>query len=83
MSCHVVNIGYMEQNIVGHMSDTFWKRFLHKTCQTDFVYIVFLSISYGYAVFQNLSLTALKREKRVHPALLKMHFRMHLCPQHI
>ena len=25
MSSHVVNIGYMEQNIVGHMSDAFWK----------------------------------------------------------
>ena len=41
ISCHVVNIGYMEQNIVGHVSDAFWKRFLHKTCQTDD--ILFLS----------------------------------------
>ena len=43
ISCHVVHIGYMEQNIVGHMSDAFLKRFLHKTCQTDFVYILVIS----------------------------------------
>ena len=46
----VVNIGYMEQNIVGHMS-------------TFFVCILFISKLHGYAIFQNLSLPALKRIK--------------------
>ena len=46
-----------------------WKRFLHKTCQTSqfFEYISFISKLHGYAAFQNLSLPALKRKKRVHP----------------
>ena len=45
-----VNIGYMEQNIVGHMS-------------TFFVCILFIGKLHGYAIFQNLSLPALKRIK--------------------
>ena len=46
----VVNIGYMEQNIVGHIS-------------TFFACILFISKLHGYAIFQNLSLPALKRIK--------------------
>ena len=89
MSFHVVNIGYMVQDLVDHMSNAFWKDFLHKTCQTSqfFVYILFIIYLHGDAVFQNLSLPALKKKNKecilMYTALLKMHFRMCLCPQHI
>ena len=89
MLFHVVNIGYMKQNIVGHMSNAFWKRFLHKTCQTSqfFVYILLIRKLHGYAVFQNLSLPALKRKEEcilMYPALLKMHLHTNasLSPAH-
>ena len=52
MSCHVLNIGYMEQNIVVHVSDAVWKRFLHKACQTDFTFHSLVISSMGMPSFR-------------------------------
>ena len=65
-SGHVVNIWgpwSRTQRLICSM--LFWKRFLHKPCQTNqfFVYILFISNElHGYAVCQNHSLPELNRK---------------------